>query len=187
MFRWQSCDTFCLFNLEACDINHESRGGISCHWGSGSTPNPRSTQDMVYTQPIFICVSQMVKHNILTASSSRVSEGQRGKWRPIPARISKSWLGEIGWFDKWPKYFWQDSEYITLLTSRCSSVLWVFFRLHQVYLEERTVLWFQGLFDVERNILKHFFLRASLSCFQVSVFYCLLDSFHMHDIKYQYW
>lgn len=41
----------------------------------------------------------MVKHNILTASSSQVSGGQRRKAKNIPARVSEAGLAQIGRFD----------------------------------------------------------------------------------------
>lgn len=67
-----------LFNLKECDITRESWEGISCHWGHGSTfpcwaPHPHA-QHRTWFQPIFICASRTVKHNILTASSSQVSQ-----------------------------------------------------------------------------------------------------------------
>lgn len=99
----QSCKILCLFNLKVCDITQESQGGISCHWGGASTfPLPGHKHRTWFTQWIFICVSQMVKHNILTASSSRVSEGRKKRPRCILAKISKPWLSEIGLFEGMP-------------------------------------------------------------------------------------
>lgn len=45
----------------------------------------------------FICGSQTAKHNVLTDSSSQATEGQRGKWGCVCARISKPWLAKTGW------------------------------------------------------------------------------------------
>lgn len=45
----------------------------------------------------FICGSQMAKHDVLTESSSQATEGQRGKWGCVRARIWKPWLAETGW------------------------------------------------------------------------------------------
>lgn len=78
--RWQSCNIFCLFNLEACDIPQESRGGISCHWGGGSTfpPSPRaSTQGVIYTADIYLCVSE----GETQYPPSKFLVGQRGSER----------------------------------------------------------------------------------------------------------
>lgn len=127
VFGWQSLNVPCLFNLKDCDITCESWGGISCHWGSGSTfpcwaPHPHAQHPRTWFQPIFICASHMVKHNILTASSSQVSEREI-KVPPCPNFKSMTGLTDgQNVIDR----------ILNLLTSCCSSAFWMFFRLHQV-------------------------------------------------------
>lgn len=87
---WWCWNIFCFFNLKACEIIQEC-WAISYHWGSGSTFLLLALQHRTWFMLcIFICVAQMVKHNILSASFSQVSEGSRSKARRIPT--SWDWL-----------------------------------------------------------------------------------------------
>lgn len=68
--------------------------GISCLWGTGAT----------FCTPCcwyFICGSQTAKHNILTETSSQVTEGQGGKWGCVCASISTPWLAKTCWTNGW--------------------------------------------------------------------------------------
>lgn len=97
--RWLSYCTFCLFNLEDCDITYVSRGAISCHWGSVSAliPHPSAFKYRTwFTQATFMCVSD----GETQYPHGKFLPGQTGKWRPITGRISKPWLSTIGWFEK---------------------------------------------------------------------------------------
>lgn len=101
------CYIFCLFNLKACDVTQASRGALPAIEGGDLPSRPPSAprHRTWFTQAVFICESQMVKHNILTASSSQVSGGQRRKAKNIPARVSEAGLAQIGRFDmelRWP-------------------------------------------------------------------------------------
>lgn len=155
MLRWQGGNIFCLFNLKSCDITGVPRGHFLPLREGFYFPPLVPPHRTWFTQPIFICASQMVKHNILTASSSQVSEGQRGKARRIPARIQRMTLwGRLVW--QWARIFLTALFYFVNVTLLHHFVGVVKITSGFSYLEE-SGLWFQGFVGVQRNILKQLF------------------------------
>lgn len=87
------CSACLTWRLVMSPRSHQ--GALPAIEGGDLPSRPSAPQHRTwFTQAVFICESQMVKHNILTASSSQVSEGQRRKAKNIPARVWEAWPAE---------------------------------------------------------------------------------------------
>lgn len=88
-------DRCCLFNLKVLIPILSGYFLPLRGWSYLLDPPPSATQSV--HGKYFICGSQTAKNNILRENSSPVTEGQRGKWGCVQARISKPWLAKTGW------------------------------------------------------------------------------------------
>lgn len=81
----------CLFNLKVLILSGYFPATGATFW----PPPPSSTQGSVCT--VNILSVGLRRRNIMSESSSQATEGQRGKWGCVRARISKPWLAQTGW------------------------------------------------------------------------------------------